>query len=125
MGSRGSFVNEGGFNPPYRWHMVDIFEGVKVLAPKDPRSSISLPERANTPGTSYMSFRKNGDFDQYITFDENRMPIYRIDYGQHDGKYSLHVHFYKDGNAINDPVYLHKGDPLYEKHKKLFKGVVI
>ncbi len=123
MGSRGSFLKEGGFSGTNRWHAVGFFEGVKVLEPTDPKRSINLPERSRTPGTSYMSFRKDGTFDQFITFDKNRMPIYRIDYGQHDGKKSLHVHFYKDGDQVNDPSYLHKGDPLFEKHKNLFKGV--
>lgn len=104
MGSRGSFLESGGFSTPVRWHTVDYVDGIKVLAPKDPKASISLPERSNTPGTAYISYRKDGTFDQYIVFDENRMPVYRIDYGM-------------------NPPDLKKGDPLYEKHKHLFKGV--
>ena len=98
-------------------------DGIKVLAPKDPKASISLPERSNTPGTAYISYRKDGTFDQYIVFDVNRMPIYRIDYGTHRGKKTLHVHYYKDGNSMPNPPDLKKGDPLYEKHTHLFKGV--
>lgn len=125
MGSRGSFLESGGFSAPARWHTVDYIDGIKVLAPKDPKSSISLPERSNTPGTSYVSYRKDGTFDQFITFDANRMPIYRIDFGQHRGKRSLHVHYYKDGDTILGPTILKKGDRLYEIHKILFKGVNI
>ena len=51
------------------------------------------------------------------------MPIYRIDYGRHWGELSLHVHYFRDGNKKGEPEYLHPGDELYEKHKKLFKGV--
>lgn len=80
-------------------------------------------ERSNTPGTAYISYRKDGTFDQYIVFDANRMPIYRIDYGTYRGKKTLHVHYYKDGNSMPNPLDLKKGDPLYEKHKHLFKGV--
>lgn len=123
MGSRGSFLENGGFSTPARWHTVDYIDGIKVLAPKDPKASISLPERSNTPGTAYVSYRKDGTFDQYIVFDANRMPVYRIDYGMHRGKKTLHIHCYKNGNALPNPPDLKKGDPLYEKHKRLFKSV--
>lgn len=123
MGSRGSFLESGGFSTPARWHTVDYIDGVKVLAPKDPKASISLPERSNTPGTAYVSYRKDGTFDQYIVFDANRMPVYEIDYGVHDHVKSLHVHFYPNGERSKKITILHPGDALYEKHKKLFKGV--
>ena len=123
MGSRGSFLENGGFSTPARWHTVDYIDGIKVLAPKDPKASISLPERSNTPGTAYVSYRKDGTFDQYIVFDANRMPVYRIDYGMHRGKKTLHIHYYKNRNALPNPPDLKKGDPSYEKHKRLFKGV--
>ncbi|MCR5202253.1 MAG: hypothetical protein K6D02_04070 [Lachnospiraceae bacterium] len=125
MGSRGSFLESGGFSAPARWETVDYVDGVKVLALKDPKASVSLPERSNTPGTSYVSYRKDGTFDQYITFDENRMPVYRIDYGMHYKGKSLHVHYYKDGDTLPNPVNIYPGDELYEKHKKLFKGVKV
>ena len=118
MGSRGSFLENGGFSTPARWHTADYIDGIKVLAPKDPKASISLPERSNTPGTAYVSYRKDGTFDQYIVFDANRMPVYRIDYGMHRGKKTLHIHYYKNGNALPKPPDLKKGDPLYEKHKR-------
>ena len=123
MGSRGSFLESGGFSTPARWHTVDYIDGIKVLAPKDPKASISLPERSNTPGTSYVSYRKDGTFDQYVVFDKNRMPVYEIDYGVHDHVKSLHVHFYPNGERSKKITILHPGDTLYEKHKKLFKGV--
>lgn len=63
-------------------------------------------------------------FKCFITFDKNRMPLYRIDYGKHQGpKKTLHVHYYKDGDQLEGVKYLHPGDELYERHKKLFKGV--
>ena len=123
MGSRGSFLESGGFSTPAKWHTVDYVKWIKFLAPKDPKASISLPERSNTPGTAYISYRKDGTFDQYITFGENRLPVYRIDYGMHRGKKSLHIHYYKNGNTLPNPLDLKQGDPLYEKHKYLFKGV--
>ena len=62
MGSRGSFLESGGFSAPTKWETVDYVEGIKVLAPKDSNASISLPERSNTPGTAYLSYRKDGTF---------------------------------------------------------------
>lgn len=38
------------------------------------------------------------------------------------GKKILRIHYYKNGNALPNPPDLKKGDPLYEKHKRLFKG---
>lgn len=126
MGSRGSFLESGGFSTPARWHTVDYIDGVKVLLPKDPKASISLPERSNTPGTSYLSYRKDGTFDQLRVFGDDRIPTMDIDYGKHRGKKSLHVHYYKDGvrGSGNDVVVLHPGDALYERYKRYFKGVI-
>ena len=63
MGSRGSFLESGGFSTPARWHTIGYVDGIKVLAPKDPKASMNLPERSNTPGTSYLLYRRSGDFD--------------------------------------------------------------
>jgi hypothetical protein len=125
MGSRGSFLESGGFSTPAKWHTVDYVDGIKVLAPKDPKASISLPERSNTPGTSYLSYRKDGTFDQLRVFGEDRIPQFDIDYGKHQGKTSLHVHYYKNGvrQDVEPNGYLKPGDVLYEKYKNLFKGV--
>jgi len=124
MGGRGSFIKEGGFVKK-RYHVVDFMNGVKVLEPKDPRERLSLPERSGTPGTSYVSYQKDGTFRQFITFDENRMPVYEIDYGKHKKKLSLHVHFYENGNRTDRIEYLDKEHDLYKRHEKLFKGVKI
>jgi len=124
MGGRGSFIKEGGFAKK-RYHVVDFVDGVKVLEPKDPREGRGVPERSGTPGTSYVCYRKNGTFKRFITFDRDRMPKYAIDYGTHDGITSLHVHYYKNGDKTGGIEYLHPGDELYEKHKRLFKGVRI
>ena len=56
MGSRGAFLEGGGFSAPARWQTVGYVDGIKILLPKDPKASISLPERSNTPGTAYASY---------------------------------------------------------------------
>ena len=128
MGGRGGFIKEGGFNK-YRYEIVDFVDGVKVLEPKDKSETHSLPERSNSPCTSYMCYykKKHKDdedvFKGYIIFDKNRMPIYRIDYGVHQGPKFLHVHYFENGELVGKPKKLHPGDELYEKHKRLFKGV--
>ena len=123
MGSRGSFLESGGFKTPAKWHTVDYVEGIKVLAPIDSKASLNLPERSNTPGTSYLLYRKNGDFDQLRVFGEDRIPQFDIDYGVHNGKKTLHVHYYTNGVRDKNPKTLHPGDSLYGKYKRLFKGV--
>lgn len=123
MGSRGSFLESGGFSTPARWHTVDYVDGIKVLEPKNPTASRNLPERSNTPGTSYLLYRKNGDFNQLRVFRENRIPQFDIDYGVHNGKKSLHVHYFINGNRSNHPEILHPDDVLYKKYKLIFKGV--
>ena len=125
MGSRGSFLESGGFNAPAQWHTVDYVDGIKVLEPINPKASRSLPERSNTPGTAYILYRKNGNFSQLRVFGNDRIPVYDIDYGKHQGKYSLHIHYFKDGERKTDSevTILHKGDYLFEKYKHIFKGV--
>ena len=128
MGGRGGFIKEGGFNK-YRYEIVDFVDGVKVLEPRDKSETHSLPERSKSPCTSYMCYykKKHKDdadvFKGYIVFDKNRMPIYRIDYGVHQGPKFLHVHYFENGELVGKPKKLHPGDELYEKHKRLFKGV--
>ena len=124
MGSRGSFLESGGFNTPHKWDTIDYIDGIKVLAPKDKKASMSLPERSNTPGTSYVIYRKDGTFDQLRVFGADRIPQFDIDYGMHQGKKYLHVHYYEDGIRSSRPVELHHSDILYRKYKSLFKEVI-
>ena len=125
MGSRGSFLESGGFSTPAQWHTVDYVDGIKVLEPKDPGKSISLPERSNTPGTAYISYRKDVDktFSQLRVFGENRVPEFDIDYGRHQGKLTLHVHYSKDGERGTEPTVLTKEDALYKRFHRIFRGV--
>lgn len=127
MGSRGSFLESGGFSAPAKWQTVDYVDGIKVLAPKNDKASMSLPERSNTPGTMYLLYRKDGVFDQLRVFGKDRIPQYDIDYGKHQGKKSLHIHYYENGVRMsgNKVVFLKARDTLYEKYKHLFKGVVV
>lgn len=124
MGSRGSFLESGGFSTPRKWDTIDYIDGIKVLAPKDETASMSLPERSNTPGTSYVIYRKDGTFDQLRVFGADRIPLFDIDYGMHQGKKYLHIHYYEDGIRSKNPVELYPSDVLYRKYKSLFKEVI-
>ena len=124
MGGRGAFLKDGTLKTQ-RYKVVDFIEGIKILRPKDPKAKLSLPERSVTPNTSYASYYNDGTFRQFITFDENRMPRYQIDYGMHQGTKSLHVHHYINGDRKGKFEYLHPGDVIYERHKRLFIGVPI
>jgi hypothetical protein len=123
MGSRGSFLERGGFSTPAKWHTVNYVDGFKVLSPKDPKASMSLPDRSNTPRTSYLLYRKNGDFDQLRVFGDDRTPQFDIDYGNHHHQKSLHVHYFVDGKRSKNPEIIRPGDTLYEKYRTLFRGV--
>ncbi len=122
MGGRGSFLESGGFSAPAKWQVVDYVEGIKVLVPKNPTDSRNLPERSNTPGTAYIKLHKDGTFSQIRVFGEDRLPIYDIDYGVHQGKIYLHVHPFSNGarGEGDDVEELNPGDPLYEKFKYIF-----
>ena len=125
MGSRGSFLESGGFRAPAGWHTVDYADGIKVLEPINSKASRSLPERSNTPGTAYVLYRRDGTFDQLRVFGKDRKPVFDIDYGKHQGTYSLHVHYFKNGEREKNGAVkiLHKGDYLFEKYRRLFKEV--
>lgn len=51
---------------------------------------------------------------------DNR-PIYDIDYGKHNGKVSLHIHYYQNG--IKQPTAYEVPKVLINKYIKTFKGV--
>lgn len=97
MGGRGAFLETGGFSTPNKWYTVSVIYGVKVLMPKDKHKNLSLPERSNTPNTSYLLYKHDGTFKQMRVYDSERKPKYDIDYHMLNGKMSLHKHIY-----IND-----------------------
>ncbi len=116
------FLRKWRFSAPAKWQVVDYVEGIKVLVPKNPKDSKNLPERSSTPGTAYIKLHEDGSLSQIRVFGEDRLPLYDIDYGAHQGKIYLHVHHFNNGARAegNDVVKLKPGDPLYEKYKYIF-----
>ena len=45
----------------------------------------------------------------------------------HRGEKTLHVHYFLNGKRVEKDavILLKKGDPLYERYKNLFKGVIL
>lgn len=56
-------------------------------------------------------------------FGDDRIPKYDIDYGVHQGKKYLHIHYYNEGVRSKEPIKINTDDEMYKKHKGLFKGV--
>ena len=66
MGGRGAFIKEKGIIK-FRYEVVGFIDGVKILEPRNKSEEHSLPERANTPCTSYVSYKRDGTFNHFIT----------------------------------------------------------
>lgn len=119
MGSRGSFLEGGGFSTPAQWHTVGYENGIKVLRPKDPLQPLSLPPRSNTPGTTYLLYSDNGELKQIRVFGPDRVPQYDIDYHLYHGKMWLHKHNYINGERTKEHLPLSSQE--YAKYSRFLK----
>lgn len=125
MGGRGSY--SGGGNAPYTYKTVGKIEGIKVLQPNNPKSSLKLPEEAHS-SSSYILLDKNGIFHQMRIYNKNHEAIFEIGYHKEAnlGKV-LHVHLYKAPGELSHKtakkIKIGPGDEYYEKYKKFFKGI--
>lgn len=101
MGSRGAFLESGGFRPPYGWHAVGVIQGIKILERNNPKLNVKMPDFSNTPGTSYIMLYKYGrnaeKFKALRVYNNDRSPSFDIDYHMVDGKMSLHKHLFANG----------------------------
>ncbi len=127
MGGRGTFST--GISPELKYQTVEIINGVKRLEPMNPKASSKLPEESNT-SSAYVLYTRKGVFHQYREYDEHHKVILEIGYHKEPslGKGQiLHVHIHKkpgvEYHGQAKIKRLTKSDPLYQKHKHLFKGV--
>ena len=120
MGATGSMLENGEFKVQ-NWATVDYIDGIKVLEPKKGNNNTGLPGRSHTKGTAYILMDKNNNFKQIKKYGMDNKPIYDIDYGNHKGNISLHIHYYKDG--IKQPTAYKVPKDLINKYIKIFKGV--
>lgn len=102
MGSSGAFFKSGGFTEQ-KWKETETFHGIKILqkTKTNDNKTPSLPPFSSTPGTGYLLL-SNGKIKQYRQFGENRKPVFDLDLGKHDEQFSLHLHYYKNGNRDSD-----------------------
>ena len=97
MGSRGSYLPQGGFSTPFEYESYEKIDGVKVLRKKDGR--IKMPEYSNT-SEAYIIRDKKNQLKQLRIF-ENRAPKYDVDLDHlhHHNKDSehdqYHIHVYE------------------------------
>ena len=119
MGGRGAFLINGGFSGPNNWYAVGMIYGIKVLMPTKGKS-LSLPERSNTPGTSYLLYKPDGTFKQLRVFGDDRIPRYDIDYHIRNGKMDLHKHKYINGQRNSEHIPLSKAE--LARYEKFLKG---
>ena len=131
MGSTGAFLKTGGFTEQ-NWGEVGTFRGIKILQKNitNPNKAPSLPPHSSTPGTAYLLLNQDGSFKPFRQYNEYRKSVLDLDYGNHDGQISLHLHTFKNGkrNSSNPTIIAIKGKgiidkKLYNKYKPLLKGV--
>ena len=125
MGGRGTFA--AGNNVPYKYKTVEIIEGVKVLQPKDPKSSYNLPVESHS-SSSYILLDKAGVFRQYREYNAQHEVIFEIGYHFENkmsthGEPVLHAHDYSAPGIQNrSKARLLTAEEL-KKYRKFFKGV--
>jgi len=100
MGSRGTYIKDGGFTR--QDYCVDaVIHGVKVLRPVAEKSKWGLPFFSNTPQTAYIKLTDEGKFVQFRQYDADRRPLYDIDFGIDRPLTGMtpayHIHDYVDG----------------------------
>lgn len=131
MGSTGAFLKTGGFTEQ-NWQEAGSIHGIKILQKTNtnPNKAPSLPPRSSSPGTAYLLLNQDGTLKQYRQYGESRKPILDLDYGNHNGQTSLHLHTFKNGkrDSNNPTIIAIKGKgiinkELYNKYKVLLKGV--
>lgn len=126
MGGRGTFAS--GNNVPYKYKTVEIIESVKVLQPKDPKSSYKLPEESHS-SLSYILLDKVGVFRQYREYNSQHEAIFEIGYhfennmSKH-GEPVLHVHDYSAPGVQNRGKARSITEEEVKKYRKFLKGVV-
>ena len=96
MGGRGSMMNPARDRVP-EYKTVKMIDGVKVLERLDRKLMPNLPIMSNTPNTGYMLTDKDGNFEQFRTYNKNREPALDIDYDNIDGIKKLHAHDWVNG----------------------------
>lgn len=127
MGGRGTFA--AGKPTEFTYRAVGEIEGIKILEPIDKSKALKLPEESHK-SFGYVLYDKDGVFHQYREYNEKHEVVLEIGYhyerslGKGD---VLHVHIYHIPGVEHHQkavkYILVPGNPIYEKYKRLFRGV--
>ena len=127
MGGRGTFST--GKQVSYTYETVGTIDGVKIIRPIDKTKSLKLPEESHS-SIGYVLYDKDNVFHQYREYNANHEVVLEIGYHHEKslGKGDvLHVHIHNipgiEHHGTADKYKISPGNPIYEKYKKLFKGV--
>ena len=127
MGGRGTFA--AGNSVAYTYKTVDTIDGFKILRPIDETKSLKLPEESHS-STGYVLYDKDGVFHQYREYNSNHEVVMEIGYHYEKSLGSgdvLHVHEHNvpgvEHHNSATKYEIAPGNPIYEKYKRLFKGV--
>ena len=129
MGSNGSFDKSGKTLLTYEWEDTgEKLCGVKIIRKKDPKASIGLPGKSASPGSAYVMLDKDGNFKHYAEYGEDQKMKLRLDYGEHRGLKSFHLHIYDEDGKETTVIIASKekgilNEELYNKYKKFLKGI--
>ncbi len=128
MGGRGTFAS--GNNVAYTYETIGKIGGIKIINPIDKTRMLKLPEESHSSSTGYVLYDKDGVFHQYREYNANHEVVLEIGYHHEKplGKGDiLHVHIYNtpgvEHHNTATKYVIGPGDQIYEKYKKLFKGV--
>ena len=91
MGSRGQFLETGGF-AEYKYHTVLRHNEVRYLKQNNVKDSIKNPEMSNSKGVVYAVIGKKGNIKSISFFNENRHKYKQIDLDKPHKGMLIHVH---------------------------------
>ncbi len=123
MGGNGSYASGStSAEEGRRWKTVDVlFNGVKVLEPKNPKANLKLPEESHTPNSIYAIANKDGSGIKAIgVYGDDGKKMYEIHTDDHKG-IKPHCHEWSNGGPSGKGKDYAK--PLTPAMKKLLKDV--
>ena len=101
MGSRGQFLETGGFTE-YKYHTVLRHNEVRYIMQNDTKNSIKLPETSNSKWAVYAVIEKRGNLRSISFFNGNRKKYKEIDLDKPHNGLLIHVHTCDPNTSIRD-----------------------
>ena len=101
MGSRGQFLETGGFTE-YKYHTVLRHNEVRYIMQNNVKDSIKNPEMSNSKGVVYAVIGKKGNIKSISFFNENRHKYKEIDLEAHHKGFLIHVHTCDPNTSVRD-----------------------